>query len=144
MCTLGSLYLGSFYFLLQFLKRYLSFFFSISLSSCFLLCRPVGICLSASLSVTLLLSVFFTSFQFPAVMSKGQRVCSLLLCCQCSCLLLPYLLALAFSCCPNEQAAQHCNSWWRRKRKEDHIYFLSINQILMNFKCWICNIYWCC
>lgn len=54
------------------------------------------------------LSVLFPSFiSSPAVMSKGQGVSSPTSCCQCSCLLLRYLLALAFSCCPNEQAAQH-------------------------------------
>lgn len=50
----------------------------------------------------------------PAVMSKGQRVSCLLLCCQCSCLLPSCLLALAFSCCPYKCEAQQWNSWWRK------------------------------
>lgn len=58
----------------------------------------------------------------PAVMSKGQRVSCLLLCCQCSCLLLRCLLALAFSCCPSKCEAPHWNSWWR---KDDLTEFIS-------------------
>lgn len=63
---------------------------------------------SVTLSVSSFpLFVFVTSsLSTPAVMSKGQPVCSLLLRCQCPCLLLRYLLALAFSCCPNKQEAQ--------------------------------------
>ena len=96
---------------------------------------PPPCCIDVSLSVPLFLflslpvtlspsfvplSALFTSFlSSPPVMSKGQRVSSLLLCCQCECLLPWYLLALAFGCCPNEPAAQHCNSWWREKKKTE-------------------------
>lgn len=48
----------------------------------------------------------------PAVMSKGQHVSCLLLCCQCSCLLPRCLLALAFSCCPYKCEAQQWKMTW--------------------------------
>lgn len=51
----------------------------------------------------------------PAVIRKGQRVGSLLLCCQCPCLLLRYLLALAFGWRPNEQPVRRRSGWWREE-----------------------------
>lgn len=78
-----------------------------SLISPLLSCRCQITWVSPPPSVNLSLS-FFLLCSFPsglAVMSKGQCVSSRLLCCQCSCLLWRYLLAVAFSCCPNELAA---------------------------------------
>lgn len=47
----------------------------------------------------------------PAAIRKGQCVGSLLLCCQCWCPLLRYLLALAFGWRPNEQPVRRRSSW---------------------------------
>lgn len=93
---------------------HLSLFVSFTLFT-FLAPRPAITSLHHSFAA-LSLSVLFPSFiSSPAVMSKGQGVSSPTSCCQCSCLLLRYLLALAFSYCPNEQAAQHWSSWCSQK-----------------------------
>lgn len=110
--------------------RYVS---SFALLSPFLLCRQILLVPSLSIrsSPPLLCSSLLSR---PAVMSKGQPVICLLLCCQCSCLLPRCLLALAFSCCPNKCEALHWNSWWRKDDLRDfislsHINFLSSHLI---------------
>lgn len=58
----------------------------------------------------------------PAVIRKGQCVGSLLLCCQCWCPLLRYLLALAFGWRPNEQPVRRRSSWGREEMMSGEAY----------------------
>lgn len=74
--------------------------------------------LAVTLSLPFIDSQLCSSAPFPsnpAVIGKGRCVDSLLLCCQCWCPLLRYLLALAFGWRPNEQPVRRPNSWRREE-----------------------------
>lgn len=104
------------------------YFSSFALLSPFLLCRQI------LLPVHPLLPSFTLCFSLlsrPAVMSKGQRVSCLLLCCQCSCLLLRCLLALAFRSCTNKSQALH----WKMTWGSSFHFPTSISCAIIWFKC---------